>query len=207
MKQKLKLKKKDMNVKQKILKYLYPVIMRLSKSAGGKGKVIKNEKKVTPQTPFYSLKAVHNSGKEFDFSQYKGKKVLLVNTASDCGYTGQFDELQKLHEKLQDKIAIVGFPANDFKEQEKGNDHEISEFCRLNYGVTFPLSQKTQVIKGANQNPVYEWLTNSRKNGWNSFQPEWNFSKYLIDENGNLTHYFGPAVSPLDEAFMKEVNK
>lgn len=194
-----------MNIKQKILKYLYPLIMHVSKSAEGKGKILQNEKNAIPQIPFHSLKTTQNSGKILNFSEFRGKKVLLVNTASNCGYTGQFDELQQLHEKFQDKLAIVGFPANDFKKQEKGNDQEISEFCKLNYGVTFPLSQKSQVVKGKNQNPVYQWLTDNKLNGWNSFQPEWNFSKFLIDEKGRLTHYFGPAVSPLEADIIKEL--
>lgn len=196
-----------MNLKQKILKRLYPLIMRLGSSTDGKGKIIQNEKKANPKVPFHSLKTTQNNGQELDFSKYKGKKVLLVNTASNCGFTGQFEELQQLHEKLEDKIAIIGFPANDFKEQEKGSDKQISEFCKLNYGVTFPLSQKSSVVKGENQNPIYQWLTDPKQNGWNKHQPDWNFSKYLIDEEGTLTHYFGPAVSPLDPVVVKELER
>jgi len=196
-----------MNFKQKLLKKLYPTIMKMSKSTDSKGKMLSNETEAKPKTPFHQLKLKQNDGKELDFSKYKGKKILLVNTASNCGYTGQFEDLQKLHEKSQDKIAIVGFPANDFKEQEKGSDKQISEFCKLNYGVTFPLSQKSQVVKGKAQNPVYQWLTDPAQNGWNKHQPDWNFSKYLIDEEGTLTHYFGPAVSPLDPAVVKELEK
>ena len=194
-----------MNIKQKILKTLYPLIMLFSKSATGKGKILRNEKMVKPKTSFHELKATLNTGQVLDFSQFKNKKVLLVNTASNCGYTGQFEELQELYEKFQDKIALVAFPANDFQEQEKGNDSEIAQFCKLNYGVTFPLSQKSIVVRDQEQNQVYQWLTHEEQNGWNSHEPDWNFSKYLIDEKGILTHYFGPAVSPLSSDIVKEL--
>ncbi|KEO74067.1 glutathione peroxidase [Anditalea andensis] len=196
-----------MNFKQKLLKKLYPVIMRASKSSGEKGRMISNDTKAKPIVPFHQLKVQQNDGRELDFKEFKGKKVLLVNTASNCGYTGQFEELQQLHEKLQDTIAIVGFPANDFKEQEKGSDNQISEFCKLNYGVTFPLSKKSSVVKGEQQNPIYRWLTDPKQNGWNRQQPDWNFSKYLIDENGVLTNYYGPAISPLDPLMLEDLRK
>src|SRR5690606_30312826 len=186
-----------MKIKQKILQTLYPLIMLFSRSSTGKGKILSNEKGVNPKTSFYELKTTLNNGQVLDFGQFKNKKVLLVNTASNCGYTGQFEELQQLHEKYPDKIALVGFPANDFQEQEKGSDGEIAQFCQVNYGVTFPLSKKSTVVNDREQNQVYQWLTQADQNGWNSHSPDWNFSKYLIDENGVLTHYFGPAVSPL----------
>lgn len=194
-----------MKIKQKLLKSLYPLIMRFSKSSTGKGKVLRNEKRMPPKSPFYELKTTLNDGRVLDFSQFKNKKVLLVNTASNCGYTGQFEELQQLHEKFPDKLALVGFPANDFQEQEKGDDSEIARFCQVNYGVTFPLSKKSTIVQGGEQNPVYRWLTHAEQNGWNSHSPDWNFSKYLIDENGVLTHYFGPAVSPLSAEIVKEL--
>ncbi|RDV16566.1 glutathione peroxidase [Pontibacter diazotrophicus] len=186
-----------MTLKQIILKKLYPLIMRLSKSTSAKGKVLSNKQGVPPGVPFYGLKTTQNNGQVLDFSQFKNKKVLLVNTASNCGYTGQYEELQQLHEQFQDNIVIMGFPANDFREQEKSNDTDIAQFCQVNYGVTFPLTKKSSVVKGSEQNPVYHWLTHAGQNGWNAHQPDWNFSKYLVDENGDLTHYFGPAVSPL----------
>jgi glutathione peroxidase len=100
---------------------------------------------------------------------------------------------------------VLGFPSNDFKQQEKGTDAEIAEFCRQNFGVTFPLMQKSVVIKSENQNPVFQWLTDSSKNGWNDKQPSWNFSKYLVDENGALINFFGPSVSPLSSNLLKAV--
>ncbi|GAB2531984.1 glutathione peroxidase [Rufibacter soli] len=180
--------------------------MRLSK-ATAKGRVLKNDKKVRPAQPFYQLSTVLNNGTPLDFSQLKGKKVLLVNTASNCGYTGQYQELQQLHEEKKDSLVIIGFPANDFKEQEKDNDADISQFCQVNYGVTFPLAKKSVVVKGQNQNHVYNWLSDARQNGWNEHEPDWNFSKYLLDENGVLTHYFGPAVSPLSPEVQQALQK
>ncbi len=192
---------KDMTIRQKLLKAVYPVFMRLQ---GKSGKVLENEHK-TPTVPFHSLKTLTGSGAAYDFSQLKGKKVLIVNTASDCGYTGQYDELQQLYKRFENKLVILGFPANDFKEQEKGNDEEIAQFCKVNFGVTFPLMKKSSVVKSNQQNEVYQWLTDAAKNGWNEKSPSWNFSKYLIDENGILTHYFDPAVSPLSEQVVNEI--
>ena len=190
--------------KQKILRFLYPLIRKASKS-GKNGTVISNENNATSIVPFYQQKAILNNGNPIDFSVYSGKKVLIVNTASNCGYTGQYAELQKLHEKLGDKLAIIAFPANDFAEQEKSSDNEISQFCQINYGVTFPIAKKGVVVKSKEQQPIFKWLTDSRANGWNSHQPDWNFSKYVIDEKGNLTNYFGPSISPLDSEFLKAV--
>ncbi len=192
---------KNMTIRQKLLKAVYPVFMRLQ---GKSGKVLENQHKA-PAVPFHSLKTLTGSGTAYDFSQLKGKKVLIVNTASDCGYTGQYDELQQLYTRFENKLVILGFPANDFKEQEKGNDEEIAQFCKVNFGVTFPLMKKSSVVKSNQQNEVYQWLTDAAKNGWNEKSPSWNFSKYLIDENGILTHYFDPAVSPLSEQVVNEI--
>ena len=101
---------------------------------------------------------------------------------------------------------VIGFPANDFKEQEKGNDEDIAQFCKMNFGVTFPLVRKSTVIKGRDQQEVFQWLTDKTKNGWNSKQPSWNFSKYLVNEMGTLTNYFDPAIPPLSEAITGELN-
>ncbi len=192
-----------MTTRQKLLKAVYPVFMWMK---GKKAKVLTNEK-MQPPVSFYSLKATLGNGGEFDFTQLKGKKVLLVNTASNCGYTNQYDDLQKLNEQFHNKLVILGFPANDFKEQEKGNDEEIAQFCKINFGVTFPLMKKSSVIKAADQNEVFKWLTDSTKNGWNSKQPSWNFSKYLINEQGILINYFDPSVSPLSEEVISEIKK
>lgn len=188
--------------RQKLLRLFYPLVLKNGKK-GEKGTVKENLKNSAPQESFYKLGVTLNNGKTLNFSDLAGKKVLVVNTASNCGYTGQYAELQMLHEKMGDKLNIIGFPANDFGAQEQGDDHEIAQFCQVNYGVTFPIAKKAVVIKDESQQPVYKWLTNAAKNGWNDHAPDWNFSKYVIDENGNLIHYFGSAVSPWDDEFLK----
>jgi glutathione peroxidase len=144
---------KNMTIRQKVLKAVYPAFMWFTKLTGKNVTQLSNEQK-PPPVSFYSLKTMANNGSEVDFAQYKGKKVLLVNTASDCGYTDQYDALQKLYEENKSNLIVLGFPANDFKEQEKGSDEEIAQFCKLNYGVTFPLMKKSSVVKGAEQNAV-----------------------------------------------------
>lgn len=196
---------KNMTYRQKLLKTVYPVLMWFTKISGKNTTTLSNKDK-QPLVSFYSLKMTANDGSEADLSIYKGKKVLLVNTASNCGYTDQYSALQQLYEANKDKLVILGFPANDFKEQEKGSDEEIAQFCKVNYGVTFPLMKKSQVVKGVGQNQVFQWLTDSTKNGWNNKQPSWNFSKYLVNENGVLTHYFGSSVSPMSNE-IKEALK
>lgn len=188
---------KNMTYRQKVLKAVYPAFMWITKLTGTNTKKMKNELAKSPVVSFYDLSATQIDGKELKFADFKGKKLLLVNTASDCGYTNQYADLQKLYDQFKDKLLVIGFPANDFKEQEKGTDEEIAQFCQKNYGVTFPVIKKSVVIKSAQQNPVYQWLTDSSKNGWCNQQPSWNFSKYLVDENGVLTNYFDPSVSPL----------
>ncbi len=150
----------------------------------------------------FTMKSI--DGKEIDFSIYKGKKVLVVNTASECGFTPQYNELEELHEKYGDKLTILGFPANNFGGQEQGSNEEIAAFCQRNFGVTFQLFAKSDVV-GPNQNPVYQWLTNKDLNGWNKTAPSWNFCKYLISENGELLHFFTAAVSPLSDEIIKEL--
>jgi glutathione peroxidase len=132
--------------------------------------------------------------------------VLLVNTASNCGYTPQYAELQKLYQASKEELEIIAIPANDFKEQEKGTDEEIATFCSINYGVSFPIAKKGTVIKQPNQHPVFRWLSTKTLNGWNEKTPSWNFAKYLVNEEGVLTHYFEPAVSPLSEEVIQAVH-
>lgn len=188
----------NMTARQKILKAVYPMWMWFAGKKGINAKNFSNEKAI-PAVSFYSLKDTAIDGTSFDFEKLKGKKVMLVNTASDCGYTGQYDDLQKLSEQYKDKLVVIGFPANDFKEQEKGSDEEIATFCKKNFGVSFPLMKKSRVIKGANQSKIFEWLTDSAKNGWNNQQPSWNFCKFIVDEQGRLTNFFGSTIEPLGE--------
>jgi glutathione peroxidase len=197
------LKTKNMTFRQKLLKAFYPALMWISRGSSKNAVLSNSGSKAT--VPFYSLNAVLNNGDTLKFESLKGKKILLVNTASDCGYTNQYDDLQKLSEQYKDKLQVIGFPANDFKEQEKGNDTEIAEFCKINFGVTFPLASKSTVIKSAEQNPVFTWLSDAAKNGWNNTAPSWNFSKYLVNEEGVLINYFEPAVSPLSQEVIKAI--
>jgi len=196
---------KQMTYRQKVLKTIYPAWMWYAKLRGKNITELSNVQK--PPVSIYSLKGVLNNGTPFDFSTLQGKKVLLVNTASDCGYTKQYDELQKLYEENKDKLVVIGFPANDFKEQEKGTDEEIAQFCKLNFGVTFPLMQKSTVIRSPQQNIIFQWLTDSLKNGWNNKAPSWNFAKYLVNEEGVLTNYFGSSISPGSKDIQDAVNK
>jgi glutathione peroxidase len=194
-----------LTLRQRILKLAYPLLIW----AGGKTKkenLVSNPQKIQPPTSFHSLSLTLNNGKELLFEQLKGKKVLLVNTASNCGYTPQYTELQKLYEASKEDLEIIAIPANDFKEQEKGTDEEIATFCSINYGVSFPIAKKGTVIKQTDQHPVFRWLSTKTLNGWNEKAPSWNFSKYLINEEGILTHYFEPSVSPLSEEVIEAVH-
>ncbi len=193
-----------MTLKQKLLKIFYPALMRLSVS---RGRIVENTSAQVPVISFYSLQATINNGSSFEFEQLKGRKILLVNTASDCGYTAQYAELEQLSRQFNHMLEVMAFPCNDFKEQEKGTDEEIESFCKMNYGITFPIMKKTSVIKGPDQDKVFEWLSHKDKNGWNDKEPSWNFAKYLVNEEGMLTHYFEPAVSPLDEEVKKAIKQ
>jgi len=164
------------------------------------------EKTVVENTPsIYDFKMKSINGEEIDFAKYKGKKILIVNTASKCGNTPQYEGLQKLHEEYKDKLHILGFPANNFKAQEPGTDEEIAEFCKLNYGVTFQMFSKISV-KGDDKHPLYQWLTDADLNGWNSEEPNWNFSKYLVSEDGKLVKYFNAKTKPYDEQIISNLN-
>ena len=174
----------------------YPLRMKFSKFTGMGIEILENKNEIIAPENFYSLKAILNNGEEVSFEKYKGKKVLIVNVASQCGFTPQYEELESLHEKNK-SLFILGFPANNFGAQEPGSDTEIAQFCKLNYGVTFPLFKKHDV-KGELKQPVYEWLTDKDKNGWNSLEPQWNFFKYLVDENGNLSKVFSSSVAPFE---------
>jgi glutathione peroxidase len=185
-----------MSLIKKLISFAYPLRIKISKLTGLGIKVEKNYAGKNAPVNFYILKATANSGEEIDFEKYHSKKVLLVNLASQCGYTPQYAELEQLHEQ-NENITILGFPSNNFGEQERGSDEEIANFCKVNYGVTFQLFKKDDVM-GKNKQPVYQWLSDATKNGWNNKEPEWNFYKYLVDENGNLLNVFSSSVSPLD---------
>jgi glutathione peroxidase len=137
-------------------------------------------------------------GSDFDFSSLKGKKVMIVNTASECGYTPQYKDLEALYEKYKDKnFVIVGFPCNDFGGQEPGSSSEIKSFCTKNYGVTFPMMEKISIVH--NPVPIYKWLTTKAENGVLDAQVQWNFNKFLVDENGHLVKYYASGTLPMSD--------
>ena len=198
------IKQFTLTLRQRILKAIYPLFLFYKRMNGANKTTIK--KNISPPVSFYSLSVQSNDGNELLFENLRNKKVLIVNTASDCGYTNQYSELQNLYQLYKETLVVIAFPSNDFKEQEKGSDEAILNFCQINFGVSFPLAKKSVVIKDAQQNSVYKWLTNKKLNGWNEQAPSWNFSKYLVDEAGRLTHYFDPAVSPLSKEVMKAIH-
>jgi len=145
----------------------------------------------------YDISITSLEGKTIDLNDFKGKKILFVNVASKCGFTSQYKNLQKLHDTYGEKVEIIGIPCNQFGSQEPGSAAEIKEFCTKNYGVSFLMSEKSQV-KGANQHPLYKWLTNKSENGIKDSNVSWNFQKYLVDENGKLMQVFKSGVNPMD---------
>ncbi|MEO6948673.1 MAG: glutathione peroxidase [Ginsengibacter sp.] len=150
----------------------------------------------------YQFKVASLDGGTIDFAKYKGKKILIVNTASKCGYTPQYEGLEELYKKYGDKLVIVGFPANNFGLQEPGTNKEIESFCTKNYGVTFPMAAKVSV-KGDDIAPIYKWLTQKSENGVMDAEIKWNFTKFLIDENGKLIEKFDSKVTPMSTEIVK----
>lgn len=148
------------------------------------------------QQSIFDIKFKTIDGEETSLNPYKGKKIIIVNTASKCGLTPQYEDLEKLYQQYKDKnLVIIGFPANNFMGQEPGNNSEIKAFCTKNYGVSFPMMEKISV-KGDDMHPVYQWLTQKSKNGVSDNEVKWNFQKYLIDENGNFVKWFSPREKP-----------
>lgn len=150
---------------------------------------------------FYDFQLKALDGEAIDFSRFKGKKVLLVNVASECGYTPQYASLQKLHEEYGDKVSVLGFPANNFGGQEPGTNQQIADFCQKNFGVDFQMFSKISV-KGEDQHPLYTWLREQ-----SGQEPSWNFSKYLISENGEVLGFFPSDVKPTDEQIVSRLRK
>lgn len=152
----------------------------------------------------YDFKVPSLDGETIDFSKFKGKYILVVNTASKCGYTKQYDDLQKLYEGNKDKLVIVGFPANNFGGQEPGSNEEIKEFCKKNYGVSFPMAEKVSV-KGSDTHPLFQYLTSKEKNGVQDAEIKWNFTKFLLDKNGKLIAVYPSQVNPMSEEITKHL--
>ena len=158
-----------------------------------------------PGKNIYNFKIQSLDGGTIDFSQFKGKKILIVNTASHCGFTPQYTALEKLYEQYKDKLVIVGFPSADFADQEFHDNDSIKAFCQKNYGVTFPLTTRVDV-KGDNTTPIYKYLCNKSENGILDATISWNFNKFLIDENGNLIAHFDSKVTPDSREITKYLN-
>lgn len=152
-------------------------------------------------TDFYSLSCKTIEGNDYDFNQLKGKRVLIINTASECGFTPQYKGLQKLHEQYGESLTIIGFPCNDFGNQESGSSEEINSFCSKNYGVSFQMMEKVS-IKGDAPHPVYVWLLNKSENGVTDHTVRWNFHKFLIDEDGSLVGSYKSGVKPTDNQII-----
>lgn len=154
---------------------------------------------------FHSFKMKGIDGKVIDFSQFKGKKIIVLNTASKCGYTPQYADWEKFHKANKD-VVILGFPANEFGGQEPGSNSEIASFCQLNYGVSFQMMEKV-VVKGSAKCDLYQWLTDKSQNGWNEKEPSWNFCKYVINEKGELANFFASGVKPTSPEFIEALKK
>ncbi len=191
---------KNMNLAQKIFGAIATSVVALG--CGSTGKQIQAEDKPTEGMSIYDVKLkTLNEQDDLDLSQFKGKYMLFVNVASQCGFTYQYEGLEALYEAQKDKLVIIGLPCNQFGLQEPGDSSEIASFCKVNFGVTFPLSQKLDV-KGKNQHPVYEWLTKKEFNELDDYTVSWNFNKFLVSPEGKLLAYFGSKVKPESEEIV-----
>lgn len=165
---------------------------------------LKTNKSMQASASLYDISINSLTGEPIDLSSFKGKKILIVNTASECGFTGQYEGLQELYNTYKDKLVVIGVPCNQFGGQEPGTATEIQSFCKQNYGVTFLMTEKVDV-KGENQHPLYKWLTSKELNGVSSSSVKWNFQKYLIDEKGNLIDYYYSITSPTSTKITKHL--
>ncbi|PAC33192.1 glutathione peroxidase [Flectobacillus sp. BAB-3569] len=154
----------------------------------------------------YDFKMKSLEGKDVNLADYKGKKVIILNTASKCGFTPQYADWEAFYQANKAKVVVLGFPANEFGGQEPGSNSEIASFCQKNYGVSFPMFEKV-VVKGEGKCDLYKWLTTKELNGWNDKEPSWNFCKYLINEKGELTNFFASGVKPNSKEFQDALNK
>ena len=186
-----------------IMKNFLTLILSLFPFAG----VLFGQKKLPPEIrSIYDFKVRSLGGGVIDFSAFRGKKILIVNTASRCGHTGQYEGLQELSTRYADKLVVVGFPCNDFLFQEPGSAGEIEQFCKVRYGVTFPMADKIHV-KGNDTAPVYVWLMNKQYNHFADSKIKWNFQKYLVNEKGDLTDVFDPDVEPMSDSVLTAIGR
>jgi glutathione peroxidase len=187
-------------------RFIYPLRKVLNKLFRGGIVLSHNPTSMLPFKSIHEYKITGINGNEIDFARYRGKKMLLVNTASECGFTPQYAQLQTLHERYPHTLVVIGLPSNDFGAQEPGNEKEILRFCEANYGVTFPLTKKI-FVTGPGKHDVFQWLTNKELNGWNDREPNWNFCKYLVDEHGTLTDFFSHKMDPLDARIISKIEQ
>ncbi len=166
----------------------------------------KAQDKTAVPASIYDFKVEGLSGGTINFADFKGKKILIVNTASKCGLTPQYEGLEKLYQQYKDRLVIVGFPANNFMSQEPGSNEDIATFCQKNYGVSFPMAAKISV-KGKTMAPIYQWLTNKDYNHLKNSSVSWNFQKYLINEKGELVEVFSPRTAPDAEEIKKAIEQ
>ena len=192
--------------------FLLSFLLLFTSACGNAGKIAQRpdnnpmEKQTVSTTSFYQLSATLLDGAPVSMEQFKGKKIVVLNVASKCGYTPQYADWEAFYEKNKEKVVVLGFPCNQFMGQEPGNAEQIAEFCQKNYGVSFPMFEKVDV-KGADQSAVYKWLTDPAQNGWNSEAPSWNFCKYLINEKGELVSFFASKITPDNPEFQKALEK
>lgn len=182
------------------------VVMSCSASHGGEDKkqdTNKNKEMMSTEKSIHEFSVVDINGGKINFADFKGKKILIVNTASECGFTSQYEDLEKLSQEYKDKLVVIGFPANNFGGQEPGNNEEINTFCKKNYGVTFPMASKVSV-KGDDMHPLFVWLT-TQNNADFTGDINWNFEKFLLDENGKLINRFRSLVKPLSKKITEKL--
>lgn len=189
---------------KKIFLWLLSFVAFLQSCTNQKSEISQAKTKELMGKTIYDFKVESLDGKEINFADFKGKKILIVNTASECGFTPQYADLEKVYEEYKDKLVIVGFPANNFGGQEPGTNTEIGAFCQKNYGVTFPLAAKVSV-KGDDTAPIFKYLTEKDLNGVKNTTILWNFTKFLIDENGKLIDTFISTTKPTDDAITKHL--
>ncbi len=186
-------------MKKALLILSLPLLLFSCQSNAQKNNTVAHSPETMNKETIYQFKVEDLEGNEFDFATLKGKKIMIVNTASKCGLTPQYKDLQAIYDKYKSQgFVVVGFPANNFMSQEPGTNEEIAEFCERNYGVTFPMMSKISV-KGKDMHPVYEFLTQKSRNGLEDSKVKWNFQKYLINENGELEKVIDPKTLPSDQ--------
>ena len=187
---------------KKIFIFLLSVIAFVQSCTGQKSETSKAKTKELMGKTIYDYKVEALDGSEINFADFKGKKILIVNTASECGFTPQYADLENLYKQYKNHLVIVGFPANNFGSQEPGSNQEIAAFCQKNYGVTFPMAAKVSV-KGEDKAPIFKFLTEEELNGVKNSEILWNFTKFLLDENGKLIDTFVSTTKPTDETITK----